>query len=121
VLSDVPWSVVFTYAGDLLSVIAMAIMASTARGAWRRTRAEARVPLLGARFGRNLGFGLVPAASTLILFGLGYVARQPGLGDEPALVLLAARALAASLFALLHLTALAAALRTLQHEGQLTS
>ncbi len=28
-LSDVPWSVVFTYAGDFLSVIAMAIMATS--------------------------------------------------------------------------------------------
>ena len=84
-LSDVPWSVVFTYAGDLLSVIAMAIMASTARSAWRRTRPEARVPLMGARFSRNLGFGLVPTAGILILIvpalAIAYLVAAPtGLG-----------------------------------------
>ncbi|WP_372781288.1 hypothetical protein [Phenylobacterium sp.] len=120
-LSDVPWSVVFIYAGDVLSVIAMAIMASTARSAWRRARPEARVPLMGARFSRNLGFGLVPTAGILILFGLGYEARRAGLEDQTAMLLLCGRIFAASFLALVQVTSLKAALATLEREGALKS
>jgi hypothetical protein len=119
VLAAVSWSVVFTYAGDVVSVVAMAIMASTARSAWRRTRPEARVPLMGARFGRNLGFGLVPAAGILILLGLGYEARRAGLDDETAMLLLCGRMFAASFLALVQVTSLKAALATLAREGAL--
>jgi uncharacterized membrane protein YGL010W len=99
----------------------MAIMASTASNAWKRTQPEARVPLMGARFNRNVGYGLVPAAAILILLGLGYEARRPDLTDQVALLLIAVRMFAASTFALVHLTLLKAALQTLEREGQLKS
>ncbi len=109
----------FRIAGDALWILSLALMAGSARQAMGRVKPGARVPLFGVRTPPVVGFWAVLALALLASLGLAWIARSPAGQGEMRLILLGVRALAASLFALLHFTALTGALRVLAREGQL--
>ncbi len=100
---------VLAYIGDALWVVALAIMFSASRQAWRQTEGRASVRFLGGLMRRELALWLLPAASFVASLWLALQARG-AIGDA-AFIVFGVRAASASLVALLHLRWLAAALK----------
>ena len=118
--------VAFTYIGDALWIIALAIMSSATLGLWRRTTPATQVPIrVGAdgavrgRAPRNIALLFVPVAAfgfSLILFVMAHNAA----GDpERQVILFGVRAISAALFALADLTWMRSAMIVLDAEGAL--
>ena len=108
---------VLTIAGDVLWILALAVMIGVSRQAWKRTPADVRVPLMAWRVSRAVGFWAVPAAAFAASLWLLWVHRMAGPGET--LLVFGVRATSASLFALLHLRWVGAAMRRLDAEGAL--
>jgi len=106
-------------AGDVLWILSLALMAGASRQALRRTEPGAAAPLLGVTVNRWIAFCAVPAAAFLASLWLVQAARAPAVAGDMAVILLCVRAIAAALFALLHLRGLAAAIRFLAARGEL--
>jgi hypothetical protein len=100
---------VLTYAGDALWVVALTIMFSASRQAWRQTEGRAQVRFLGGRMRRDVALWLLPAASFAASLWLALQART--VEGEAVLIVFGVRAVSASLLALLHLRWLADALK----------
>jgi hypothetical protein len=109
------------YGGDLLWVLAMAIIASTSRTAFRRIPEGVAVPAPwgGPRVSRGLALMFTPTAAFLAGLGLALLAVDHGFEDAQAMLIFGARALLAALFALSHLTHVKGALAALDAEGKL--
>jgi hypothetical protein len=101
--------VFLTYAGDALWVVALAIMFSASRQAWRQTQDRASVRFLGGQMRREVALWLLPAASFAASLWLALQARTAT--ADMVLIVFGARATSASLLALLHLRWLADALK----------
>jgi hypothetical protein len=117
---------ILSYAGDVLWIVVMAIIASTSRAALKRIPADLAVPMRWSaasptawRVPRNAAFTVmigVPFVAGLLLLFAGRTA--PDSIDEALLVFLL-RAVIAPLMALFHLIWLRSALQTLEAEGAL--
>ena len=112
---------VWTYIGDALWVVALAIMFGASRQGWGRIPPGVRAPLMGARVPRLIAVWSVPASAFLLSLWFAYAARTGPADGDAAFVLFGVRAVAASLLALLHLRWLGASLQALAREGQLKS
>jgi hypothetical protein len=110
---------VWTYIGDALWVVALSIMFSTSRQAWRRIPPGVKPPLMGVRLPRMLVVWALPGAAFLLSLWLALAARQWSGDGDIAFIVFGVRAVLASLLALLHLRWLEASLKALEREGQL--
>jgi len=112
------------YIADGLWIIAMALIASTSRGALKRVPADAKMPMQWDKNGkptirltRNLALGLafgLPLVIGLVLSAMSRLAVQDA---QSAVILFLMRTLLAGLFAVVCLTWLRGSLRTLEDEG----
>jgi len=112
------------YIADGLWILAMALIASTTRGALKRVPVDAKMPMQWdkdgkptLRFRRNLALGLVfglPLVIGLVLSAMSQLAVRDA---ESAMILFLMRTLLAGLFAVVCLTWLRGSLRTLEDEG----
>jgi hypothetical protein len=100
---------IFAYAGDALWVIALAIMFSGSRTAWRQTKGRATVRFLNGEMRRDVAIWLLPAATFALSLWFALQARQAD--DDAVLVVFGVRAASAPLLTLLHLRWLATALK----------
>lgn len=117
---------ILRYGGDILWAIALGIMANASRTAFRRIPPGTPTPApwnftgsTGPRTARGLALMFTPTAAFFIGAGLLLIAGTHGAVDSEAVMIFGARALLASLLALVHLTHLRAALAALQAEGKL--
>lgn len=112
------------FIADGLWIVAMALIASTSRGALKRVPAVARMPMQWDKDGkptvrlpRNLALGVMfglPLAIGLVLSALSLLAVRDA---QSAVILFLLRTLLAGLFAVVCLTWLRGSLRTLEDEG----
>ncbi len=112
--------------GDGLSIAALAMIASTAMGAFKRIPKGVAVPMVWGRDGRAvwraprpLGLLLIPSLAMAVIFAFtlsGATFRVTGL---EAMMVLCVRATLAALLGLAQITHLRLALRTLQDEDRL--
>ncbi len=106
------------YAADALWILAMALIASTSRGALRRVPVAAKMPMWGGvRLARNLALGIMFGAPLLIGLGLSATSAADGLDAQAAVILFLVRVTLAGVFAVVCLTWLRASLRKLEDEG----
>jgi len=93
----------WTYAGDALWVIALAIMFGASRQAWAKTTGEEKVRLPIGEAPRILAVWALPMGAFAFSLWLALEARDRA--DEPdlSLIVFGVRAVAAPLLALLHL------------------
>lgn len=112
--------------GDGLSIAALAIIAATAQGAWKRVPKAMAVPMLWGRDGKPavrapkaVGLLAIPLISTLVL--LSFTATQATFTDDPtrAIIIFLVRAALGASLALSQLFHLRFVMKTLQDEGQL--
>ena len=112
--------------GDGLSIAALAIIAATAQGAWKRIGANVSIPMLWDRDGRPtvrlsraLGLLAIPLVSIVVL--LSFTLSQATFTQDPirATIIFLVRATLAASLALSQLFHLRFVIRTLQDEGQL--
>ena len=104
----------FTYLGDALWVVALAIMFGVSRQAWAKTAPGQRVRLPIGRIGRGLGIWALPGGAFALSLWLALQAREHADGFNPAAIVFGVRATAASLIALLHLRWIRAVLDDLE-------
>jgi hypothetical protein len=111
----------FRYGGDMLWAIALGIMASMSRTAFRRIPPGEPVPAPwgGPRVSRGLALMFTPTVAFFVGAGLLFIAATHGAVDAQAMIIFGSRALLAALFALAHVTHLKGALATLEAEGRL--
>jgi hypothetical protein len=114
------------YGGDLLTVIALGLMASMSLTAFRRVPKGVAVPApwnfsgaQGPRAPRAVALTLTVVIAFFVGAALEILAWGHAGADPAAVMIFAARALIASLFALVHVTYLRAALTVLEAEGKL--
>jgi hypothetical protein len=119
---------VLRYGGDLLWAISLGLMANISRVGFRRIQPGTPTPapwnfggVHGPRAPRLLALTFTPAVAFVISVGLLYVAWTHRGADSQAVLIFGARALLASLFALVHVTHVRGALAVLQAEGKLRS
>ena len=106
------------YAADAMWILAMALIASTSRGALKRVPAGVRMPMwAGVRLPRNLALGIMFGAPLLIGLGLSATSAAGGLDVQAAGILFLVRVTLAGAFAVVCLTWLRGSLRTLEGEG----
>lgn len=112
--------------GDGLSIAALAIIAATAQGAWKRLPKDALVPMLWGRDGaptvrapKAVGLLAIPVVAITVL--LSFTATQATFTDDPtqAIIIFLVRATIAASLALSQLFHLRFVIKTLQDEGQL--
>lgn len=112
--------------GDGLSIAALAIIAATAQGAWKRIPKDALVPMLwgrdskpSVRAPKGVGLLSIPLLSTVVL--LSFTATQATFTDDSiqAIIIFLVRATLAASLGLSQLFHLRFVIRTLQDEGQL--
>lgn len=112
--------------GDGLSIAALAIIAATAQGAWKRIPKGVLVPMLWGRDGKptvtapkSVGLLSIPILSIIVL--LSFTATQATFTDDPmqAMIIFLVRATLAASLALSQLFHLRFVIRTLQEDGQL--
>lgn len=109
---------VLHYAADALWILAMALIASTSRGALKRVPAGVKMPMWGGvRLPRNLALGIMFGAPLLIGLGLSATSAAGRLDAQAAMILFLLRVTLAGVFAVVCLTWLRASLRTLEDEG----
>ncbi|HEX5377805.1 MAG TPA: hypothetical protein VFW47_04495, partial [Phenylobacterium sp.] len=107
-------------------ILALSIMASTARSAWMRMTPQTRVPMSftqdgrpGVRLKRNAALLALPVAAFVVGMVLVIFNRNAQGSADQAVIAFGVRATAAALFALAHLRWLKAALAALDAEGAL--
>ena len=111
--------------GDVLWILALALMAAFTLAAWKRIPAGAGVPVLWkaavplARAPRWAALLALPVVAFAIGAWLQVESREPGRDLTGALVVLGVRATLAPLFALLHLGRVQKALAIMDAEGAL--
>ncbi|KQV62327.1 MULTISPECIES: hypothetical protein [unclassified Caulobacter] len=112
--------------GDGLSIAALAIIAATAQGAWKRIPKGIAVPMLwdhtgepSARAPKAVGLLAIPVVAIAVL--LSFTLTQATFTDDPtrAIIIFLVRATLAASLALSQLFHLRFVIRTLQDEGQL--
>ena len=112
--------------GDGLSIAALAIIATTAQGAWKRLPKDATVPMLwnsagqpSVRAPKAVGLLAIPAVAIAVL--LSFTLTQATFTDDPtqALIIFLVRATLAASLGLSQLFHLRFVIKTLQDEGQL--
>lgn len=112
--------------GDGLSIAALAIIAATAQGAWKRIPPGVTLPMQWGLNGKPtwrapkaLGLLFIPVIATAIL--LSFTLTQATFTTDPtqAMMIFLIRATTAALLALAHLFHLRFVIKTLQDEGQL--
>jgi hypothetical protein len=112
--------------GDGLSIAALAIIAATAQGAWKRIPKGVAIPMQWGFDGRPtwrapkaLGLLTIPVLSIIVL--LSFTLTQATFTDDPmrATIIFLVRATIAASLALSQLFHLRFVIRTLQDEGQL--
>jgi hypothetical protein len=103
-------NLIFTYAGDALWVVALTIMFSASRQAWRQTTDRPQLKFLGGQMRRDVTIWLLPVATFSASIWLAIQARQAQ--DDAVLLDFAVRAAVAPLLTLLHLRWLGQALRS---------
>ena len=108
-------------AADALWILALSIMASSARAAWNRMDAETRVPMIGGwRAPRNLALPLPVLAAFAVGLALLWGHRHaPDLAYN--VIFFGLRATLAAVIAMIHLQWLKGALTALEAEGALKS
>jgi hypothetical protein len=110
------------YLADGLWILAMALIASTSRGALKRVPAGVKMPMRGSvRLPRNIALGVMFGAPLLIGLGLSATSAAGGLDGQGALILFLLRVLLAGVFAVVCLTWLRGSLRTLEDEGAVSA
>lgn len=109
----------WAYFGDALWILALTIMFGASRQAWRRIPPGVKPPLMGVRVPRGLAVWALPGSAFLLSLWALLYSRNWAEDADLAFILFGVRAVAASLFALLHLNWLGAAMSTLEREGQL--
>ncbi len=112
--------------GDALWIIALAMMASSARNAARHVLPGARVPMLfrksgepGWRLPRNAAFATTTVLGLAIWLVLLWIGRQTPADLATQIVAFGVRATLAAFMALAHMHWMKAALAALAAEGQL--
>ncbi|HEX5378082.1 MAG TPA: hypothetical protein VFW47_05885, partial [Phenylobacterium sp.] len=92
-----------TIAGDVAWILALSIMASTARAAWGRMGPDTRVPMSftqdgrpGLRLKRNIALLALPAAAFVLGIVLVAFNRNAAASPDQALILFGVRATAAA-------------------------
>ncbi|CAN7482494.1 hypothetical protein LJR225_003337 [Phenylobacterium sp. LjRoot225] len=110
---------VWTYAGDALWIVALSIMFSASRQAWRRIPQDVKPPLMGVRLPRGLVVWALPGAAFLLSLWFVLQARTWSDDADLAFIWFGVRAVSAPLLALLHLRWLGEAMTALEREGQL--
>lgn len=115
---------VLHYVADAFWIVAMALIASTSRGALRRVPAEARMPMQWGKGGkptwraaRNPALGVMFGLPLVLGLGLSALQRLGVETPQQAVLMFLVRVLLAGLFAIVHVTWLRASLRTLEDEG----
>lgn len=109
---------VLHYIGDGLWILAMALIASTSRGALKRVPAGVKMPMWGGvRLPRNAALGIMFGAPLLIGLSLSATSASGALDAQSALILFLVRVTLAGGFAVVCLTWLRGSLRTLEDEG----
>ena len=113
-------------AADVLWIIAMAIMATTTRTAWRRMQPETRVPM---QFGRDdqpsswrlkRDLALVLPVALAFLFGLALLWGHRSVTDfSYDVIFFGLRATTAAMLTLMHMQWLRSVLAVLEAEGEL--
>ncbi len=112
--------------GDGLSIAALAIIAATAQGAWKRIGKDVSIPLLWnrdgkpvARLAKPLGLLAIPLIAIVVL--LSFTLTQSTFTKDPiqAMIIFLVRATLAASLALSQLFHLRFAIKTLQDEGTL--
>lgn len=110
------------YIADGLWILAMALIASTSRGALKRVPAGVRMPMWGGvRLARNLALGIMFGAPLLIGLGLSAMSSAGGLDAQGGVILFLVRVTLAGLFAVVCLTWLRGSLRALEDEGAVSA
>jgi len=115
---------VLHYLADGLWILAMALIASTSRGALKRTPADAKMPMQWGKDGkptwrlpRNVALGVMFGTPLVLGLALSAMSRLAVHDAQSAVILFLMRALTAGLFAVVCLTWLRGSLRTLEDEG----
>jgi len=115
---------VLHYVADAFWIVAMALIASTSRGALRRVPAEAKMPMQWGKGGkptwrvaRNPALGVMFGLPLVLGLGLSALQRLGVETPQQAVLMFLVRVLLAGLFAIVHVTWLRASLRTLEDEG----
>lgn len=112
--------------GDGLSIAALAIIATTAQGAWKRISKGVTIPMQWGfdgkptwRAPKPVGLLAIPVMATLLL--LSFTATQATFTDDPAraMIIFLVRATLAASLGLSQLFHLRFVIKTLQEEGQL--
>lgn len=117
---------VLSLAADGLWIIALAIMASITRTAWRRMTPETKVPLQFHKDGRpawrmKRDLALVLPMAAAVLFGLALLWGHRSVTDFTYdVIFFGLRATLAAMIALLHMQWLKQAVAALEAEGALT-
>ena len=115
------------FVADGLWIIAMALIASTSRGALKRVPADAKMPMQWGKSGkptlrltRNVALGLMFGLPLVIGLALSALSRLAVTDAQSAVILFLMRTMLAGLFAVVCLTWLQGSLRTLEDEGTVT-
>ena len=112
--------------GDGLSIAALAIIAATAQGAWKRIGQDVTIPMLWTRDGKPavrlakpLGLLVIPLISIVVL--LSFTLTQATFVADPiqAMIIFLVRATLGASLALSQLFHLRFVMKTLQEEGRL--
>jgi hypothetical protein len=112
--------------GDGLSIAALAIIAATAQGAWKRIGKDVTIPMLwnrdgkpGVRLSKPLGLLTIPLVSIVVL--LSFTLSQATFTEDPvrATIIFLVRATLGASLALSQLFHLRFVIKTLQEEGDL--
>src|SRR4051812_6288806 len=112
--------------GDGLSIAALAIIAATAQGAWKRIGKDVTIPILwtgdgkpSLRLAKPVGLLLIPMISIVVL--LSFTLTQATFTADPiqAIIIFLVRATLGASLALSQLFHLRFVIKTLQEEGQL--
>jgi len=112
--------------GDVVWIVAMSMMASASRAAWRRIPADAKLPMQWGlnrkptwRARRGPAFTVMIAVPLAFGLVLSAFARDPAMTPDRQLLALLVRMATAPVFVLVHMAWMRAALRTLEAEGSL--
>jgi hypothetical protein len=104
--------------GDGLTITALSIICGLSRMAFKRTPADARVPLpWGGRGSRALALWFTPTVAIVSLLGLTFFGLTRVQGFNSAIILFGVRSLLTALFCLAHLNHLRIVGQTLSSEG----
>ena len=112
------------YVADGFWILAMSLIASTSRGAWKRVPATAKMPMQWGKDGkptwrvaRNPALGVMFGLPLVLGLALSAMQRASMETEQQGVLLFLLRVLLAGLFAIVHVTWLRASLRTLEDEG----